>query len=123
MSSATTRPFFYGKYEARTSKLSLTEPECQVPIMATDPEGGLRRIALVECGSTTVKRGKSIGTEDDPERDATARLFAAAPNLFEAARSVVQAANLGADEDSYVEIERDVLQRLSDAVTEAIKQS
>ncbi len=75
--------FFPGPYEAVVG--ARTEPECQSVIMAPDLHGR-RRIALVECAETTVRRGKNYGSTDDEERDATAYLLAASTELYEMVR-------------------------------------
>src|SRR6187402_1835936 len=70
-----------------------TEPECQSVIMTEDTvNGGRRRIALVDCEETNVKRGKTIGTEEDPVRDANALLISGAPELFSVLEKLKNAA-------------------------------
>lgn len=53
-----------------------------VPIMGPCPDQGEKRIAVVDC-QTPFKRGKGHETEC-AERDANAKLIAAAPELLEA---------------------------------------
>lgn len=54
----------------------------QIAIMAPDEERGAKRIALVDC-QIKFKRGTGYKT-NCAERDANARLFAAAPDLLTA---------------------------------------
>lgn len=61
--------------------------EGQRAIMASDAELGRKRVALVDA-QKKFRRGEGWKLDDDAERDANAKLFAAAPELVKALEAV-----------------------------------
>lgn len=70
------------------SEIGILTNEGGKPIMGPDGFGDFKRIALVDC-QMRYKRGEGWKT-DCPEREANARLIAAAPELLAAAIYAVQ---------------------------------
>ena len=68
------------------SKTGLVMNDGSVPIMAPDPALEQKRVALVDI-QTKAKRGEAYRTPC-AERDANARLIAAAPDILEALLSI-----------------------------------
>ena len=64
------------------SKIGFRTNDGAAPVMAPDPDLGEKRVALVDC-QTRFKRGQGWKAEC-AEREANARLIAAAPELLEA---------------------------------------
>lgn len=61
--------------------------EGQRAVMAPDAELGRKRVALVDA-QKKFKRGEGWKLDDDPERDANAKLFAAAPDMLAALKNL-----------------------------------
>jgi hypothetical protein len=84
--------------------------------MGPDPDQEIKRIALVDC-QTRFKRGQGWQTECD-EREANARLIAAAPELLEALREVM-ARFLDAREAAGLDRNSDAAKRTRAAIAKA----
>jgi hypothetical protein len=75
-------PWHVSGTSGREHEVRLLTKDGAIPIMGPDPDQEIKRIALVDC-QTRFKRGQGWQTECD-EREANARLIAAAPELLEA---------------------------------------
>jgi len=81
--------YFGGELQVKQGREIGIEPtQCLTNDGATAVMAGDRRVALVDLQANIKKRYWS--TADDPERDANARLIAAAPELVEAHQSAIE---------------------------------
>jgi hypothetical protein len=81
-------------------------------IIMTDAGEDTKRVALVDC-QTMYKRGTGHQTEC-AERDANARLIAAAPDLLAALRKIVDARDLDVNAAWFREIANEALTKLGE---------
>jgi len=88
----------------------------QRAIMAPDAELGRKRVALVDA-QKKYKRGEGWKLDDDPERDANAKLFAAAPELVKA----LEAAHAWASNHQSVAGAKEIMNITSEALAAAGK--